>query len=145
MRSLLEVEVPPGGPSPVPAAGAPVMPQVDFRGRLPKQLANFLGRLSIAQRQDVYAVKGTFLEVRVLVGTARLLDCFLREAPHAAARGRMTIGEFMAEKERLLGDIQTLREKVNRSAANICRFLPRVPQLRRKDDFDDDVPPLRVS
>ena len=145
MRSLLEDEMPPGASSPMLGAGAPVMPQVDFRGRLPKQLANFLGRLSIAQRQDVYAVQGTFLEVRVLVGTARLLNCFLREAPHAAARGRMTIGEFMAEKDRLLRDIQTLREKVNRSAANICLFLPRVPQLRRKEDSNDEVSALRVS
>ncbi|HLY76022.1 MAG TPA: hypothetical protein VKU80_18030, partial [Planctomycetota bacterium] len=98
----------------------------------------------MAERRDVYAVKGTFLEVRALVGTARLLDSFLREGPHAAARGRTTFREFFDEKDDILHDIRKLREKVNRSASNVCLILPRVPQLRMEVSRENDHP-LRAS
>ncbi len=117
---------------------------VPFQAHLPEQLASFLGHLSMSERRDVYAVQGTFLEVRALVGTARLLDSFLREAPHAAARGRTTFREFFVEKDDILRDIRTLRDKVNRSASNVCLILPRVPQLRMEVRREDDRP-LRAS
>lgn len=117
---------------------------VAFHSHLPEQLASFLGHLTMAQRRDVYAVQGTFLEVRALVGTARLLDSFLREAPHAAARGRTTFREFFQEKDDILRDIRALREKVNRSASNVCLILPRVPQLRMEVSRENDRP-LRAS
>ncbi|HLY73469.1 MAG TPA: hypothetical protein VKU80_05055, partial [Planctomycetota bacterium] len=96
-------------------------------------------------RRDVYSVQGTFLEVRALVGTARLLDSFLREAPHAAARGRTTFREFFAEKDDILSDIRALRDKVNRSASNVCLILPRVPLLRMEEIRRDNATALRVS
>lgn len=145
MESLIRDERFGEGKSPGPAVRGREVRLVDFRSRLPEQLASFLAHLPEDRRQDVYAVQGTFLEVRALVGTARLLDSFLRQAPHAAARGRTTIGEFLEEKDDILGDINALREKVSRSAANICLILPRVPQLRRKEESCDDVPALRVS
>jgi hypothetical protein len=127
------------------AEGARQTKMVAFHSPLPEQLASFLGHLSMAQRRDVYAVQGTFLEVRALVGTARLLDSFLREAPHAAARGRTTFREFFAEKDDILRDIRVLREKVNRSASNVCLILPRVPQLRNEEVRRENAHPLRAS
>lgn len=117
---------------------------VAFHSHLPEQLASFLGHLTMSQRRDVYAVQGTFLEVRALVGTARLLDSFLREGPHAAARGRTTFREFFEEKDDILRDIRRLRDKVNRSASNVCLILPRVPQLRMEVSREIDHP-LRAS
>ena len=127
------------------AGGARQTQMVAFHGHLPVQLASFLGHLSMSQRRDVYAVQGTFLEVRGLVGTARLLDSFLREAPQAAARGRTTFREFLAEKDDILRDIRSLREKVNRSASNVCLILPRVPLLRNEEVRRENAHPLRAS
>ena len=145
MKSMIAPETHGEGASASPGFRTREIRLIDFRSRLPEQLASFLGHLSPAERRDVYAVQGTFLEVRALVGTARLLDAFLREAPLAAARGRTTFCEFLAEKDDILGDIQALREKVNRCAANVCLILPRVPQLRTKEDSREDAPALRVS
>lgn len=127
-------EAPRAGAAP---ARAHVVRLVEYRGLLPEQPAAFLGRLSAKEKQDVYALLGTFHEVRALVGTARLLHAFLREAPLAAARGRTTFQEFLAEKESIQRDIRALREKVNRAAANVCRMLPRVPQLRNEEEGHD--------
>jgi hypothetical protein len=102
---------------------------VEFHGLLPEQPAGFLRRLSEGEKRDVYAILGTFKEVRGLVGAARLLHLYLREGPHAAARGRTTFPEFFSEKDEILRDIAALRAKVNRAAANVCLILPRVPQL----------------
>lgn len=127
------------------AGGARQTRMVAFQSHLPEQLASFLGHLRVSERRDVYAVQGTFLEVRALVGTARLLDSFLREGPHAAARGRTTFREFFDEKDDILRDIRALRDKVNRSAAGVCLILPRVPQLRNEEVRRENAHPLRAS
>ena len=127
------------------AGGARQTKMVAFQSHLPEQLASFLGHLSMSQRRDVYAVQGTFLEVRALVGTARLLDSFLREGPYAAARGRTTFREFFLEKDDILRDIRALRNKVNHSASNVCLILPRVPQLRHEEVRRENAHPLRAS
>jgi hypothetical protein len=103
---------------------------VEFRGLLPEQPAGFLRRLSNFEKRDVYAILGTFKEVRGLVGAARLLHLYLKEGPHAAARGRTTFREFLDEKDEILRDIAALRRRVNRAAENVCLILPHVPQLR---------------
>lgn len=145
MRSMIAPEIDGERATAPPGFRSREIRLIDFRSRLPEQLASFLGHLSPAERRDVYAVQGTFLEVRTLVGIARLLDTFLREAPLAAARGRTTFCEFLEEKDDILGDIHALREKVNRSAANVCLMLPRVPQLRTMEDSREDAHALRVS
>lgn len=127
------------------AGGARETRMVSFHAHLPEQLASFLGHLSMSERRDVYALQGTFLEVRALVGTARLLDSFLREAPLAAARGRTTFREFFSEKDDILRDIRALRDKVNKSASNVCLILPRVPQLRNEEVRRENAAAVRVS
>jgi hypothetical protein len=140
MQSLVPIPVRAGDREVVlPSAGETRQTRmVAFHSHLPEQLASFLGHLTMYERRDVYAVQGTFLEVRALVGTARLLDLFLREAPHAAARGRTTFREFFEEKDDILRDIRALRDKVNRSASNVCVILPRVPQLRMEASREND-------
>jgi hypothetical protein len=83
--------------------------------------------------------------VRSLVGTARLLHAYLREAPHAAARGRTTFREFLLEKDALVREIGALREKVNRAAEGVCLILPRVPQPRLEEIRRENDAALRVS
>lgn len=102
---------------------------VEFRGLLPAQPAGFLGKLSEKERRDVYALLGTFKEVRGLVGAGRLLHAYLKEGPRAAARGRITFREFIHEKSEILHAITELRQKINRVAESVCLILPRVPRL----------------
>ena len=102
---------------------------VEFRGLLPAQPAGFLGQLSEGERRDVYALLGTFKEVRGLVGAGRLLHSYLKQGPLAAARGRITFREFIQEKDEILQMIFALRQKINRAAENVCLVLPRTPQL----------------
>jgi hypothetical protein len=102
---------------------------VEFRGLLPAQPAGFLGKLSESERRDVYALLGTFKEVRGLVGAGRLLHAYLKEGPRAAARGRITFREFIQEKSEILRAIYELRQKINRVAEEVCLILPRVPRL----------------
>ena len=106
-----------------------VVTMVEFRGLLPAQPAGFLGRLSESERRDVYALLGTFKEVRGLVGAGRLLHAYLKEGPRAAARGRITFREFVQEKSEILQAIYKLRQKINRVAEDVCLILPRVPRL----------------
>jgi len=106
-----------------------VVTMVEFRGLLPSQPAGFLGRLSESERRDVYALLGTFNEVRGLVGAGRLLHAYLKEGPRAAARGRITFREFLKEKSEILRAITELRQKIHRVAEDLCLILPRVPRL----------------
>ncbi|HVR85541.1 MAG TPA: hypothetical protein VMU54_14585 [Planctomycetota bacterium] len=106
-----------------------VVTMVEFRGWLPAQPAGFLGRLSASERRDVYALLGTFKEVRGLVGAGRLLHAYLKEGPRAAARGRITFREFTQVKSEILQSIYELRQKINRVAEDLCLILPRVPRL----------------
>lgn len=103
---------------------------VEFRGLLPSQPAGFLGQLSESERRDVYALLGTFKEVRGLVGAGRLLHNYLKEGPLAAARGRITFREFAQKKDEILQAIYALRQRINRAAEEVCLILPRVPELR---------------
>jgi hypothetical protein len=102
---------------------------VPFRGLLPPQPAAFLGRLSPDERFDVHAILGTYREVRGLIGAARLLHLYLKEAPRAAARGTTTLGEILGAKEKLAGDIWALRQQVQRLAESLCLVLPTFPKL----------------
>ena len=106
---------------------------VEYRGLLPAQPAGFLGQLSESERRDVYALLGTFKEVRGLVGAGRLLHTYLKEGPLAAARGRISFREFAQEKAEILQAIFALRQKINRAAEDVCLILPRIPQLRKEE------------
>jgi len=120
-----------------PPVGAPSSPgrssrgheveMVEYRGLLPAQPAEFLGQLSESDRRDVYALLGTFKEVRGLVGAGRLLHTYLKEGPLAAARGRITFREFIEEKHEILQAIYALRQRINRAAEEVCLILPRIP------------------
>jgi hypothetical protein len=110
---------------------------VEFSGLLPAQPARFLGGLSEGERRDVYAILGTFKEVRSLVGAGRLLHVYLKEGPLAAARGRISFREFARMKAEILQAIQALRQKINRAAEEIGLILPRVPGERREEDPRD--------
>src|SRR5579862_1270239 len=103
---------------------------VEYRGFLPAQPAGFLGQLSDHERRDVYALLGTFKEVRGIVGAGRLLHAYLKEGPLAAARGRITFREYAQEKSEILQAIFALRQRINRAAEEVCLILPRTPQLR---------------
>jgi hypothetical protein len=118
---------------------------VEFRGLLPAQPAGFLGQLSAHERRDVYALLGTFKEVRGLVGAARLLHAYLKEGPQAAARGRITFREFMQEKQEILQAIYTLRQRINRAAEDVCLILPRVPYRRMEEVDHESIRDRRVS
>lgn len=147
MQSLVPSEVT-GRVGPAPDGGSfrgREVRMIEYRGLLPEQPVYFLRRLSFSERRDVYAIRGIFKEVRSLVGTARLLHHYLEEAPRAAARGRTTFQEFLAEKIDLLRDIAALRVKVNRAAANVCLILPRVPQLTMEEVCHEYAGRSRVS
>jgi len=122
-----------------PVAGPPARPHphevqlVEFRGLLPSQPAGFLVQLTESERRDVYALLGTFREVRGLVGAGRLLHSYLKEGPLAAARGRITFREFLQEKTEIQEAIFALRQKINRAAEDVCLILPRVPHMIRKE------------
>jgi hypothetical protein len=118
---------------------------VEFRGLLPAQPAGFLGQLSAHERRDVYALLGTFKEVRGLVGAGRLLHSYLKEGPLAAARGRITFREFVRDKNEILQAIYKLRQRINRAAEDVCLILPRVPQSLRKEVRRESVDYCRVS
>ena len=118
---------------------------VEFRGLLPAQPAGFLGQLSPHERRDVYALLGTFKEIRGLVGAARLLHSFLKEGPLAAARGRITFREFLQDKKEILQGIYALRQRINRAAENVCLILPRIPRPRLEDACGEVAPAARVS
>src|SRR5436190_1044921 len=92
MVAVAQASRPPEGARPQstsPSRGHDVT-MVEFRGLLPAQPAGFLDQLSESERRDVYALLGTFKEVRGLVGAGRLLHTYLKEGPLAAARGRIT-------------------------------------------------------
>jgi hypothetical protein len=109
------------------------MRRLRFRGLIPERKAAFLPLLSTQERREVFAVRGTFREVRALIGAARLLDRYLRAAPRAAARGRTSFGEFHESKRELIRDISALREKLNRFAESVWLILPRVPRIRKEE------------
>jgi hypothetical protein len=111
---------------------------VEFRGLLPAQPAEFLAKLSEEERRDVYALLGTFKEVRGLVGAGRLLHLYIQEGPKAAARGQISFREYLEEKTRILQAIYALRQMINRAAEDVCLVLPRVPQLRKEENSHDD-------
>lgn len=113
-------------PPPKPPA-RPEIPLLEYRGLLPEQAAGFLGGLSDWERRHVYVLLGNFEETRALIGTARLLHQYLREGPHSAARGRLTFQEFMDTKDKILGEILSVRRKVNEMAEAVSLRLPRVP------------------
>ena len=108
------------------------VPMVEFRGLLPAQPAGFLGQLSESERRDVYALLGTFKEVRGLVGAGRLLHRYLKEGPIAAARGRISFREFAEVKTEILQAIYALRQKINRAAEEVCLILPRSPSFEKR-------------
>ena len=132
MMSMVAGEVPGQGAKPLfpKSSRGHVVTMVEFRGLLPSQPAHFLEHLSAFEKRDVYALLGTYQEVRGLVGSGRLLHAYLKEGPRAAARGRTTFREFLSQKDEILRDIFDLREKINRAAENVCLILPRIPQLR---------------
>ena len=116
----------------LPARGHEIR-MVEFRGLLPEQPAGFLDQLSEHERRDVYALLGTFKEVRGLVGAGRLLHSYLKEGPLAAARGRISFREFAQEKSEILQAIFALRQRINRAAEDVCLILPRTPKLRKEE------------
>jgi len=120
----------------------PEMPLVEFRGLVPKPAAEFLAGLGDWDRRNVYAVLGAFGEVRVILGTARLLHLYLKEGPQAAAQGRLTFQEFMEEKDAIQKDVFALRRKVNALVEKISLRLPRIP---RKETGHGTAPVRRVS
>jgi hypothetical protein len=119
-------------PSAAPGRGHDVE-MVEYRGLLPAQPAGFLGQLTDSEKRDVYALLGTFKEVRGLVGAGRLLHTYLKEGPLAAARGRITFREFIQEKSEILQAIYALRQRINRAAEEVCLILPRVPYTRTEE------------
>jgi hypothetical protein len=141
MLSMVAGEVPDRGAKPLPpnSSRGHVVTMVEFRGLLPSQPAHFLGHLSDFEKRDVYALLGTYQEVRGLVGAGRLLHAYLKEGPLAAARGRTTFREFLDQKDEILRDIFALREKINRAAENVCLILPRIPQLRIQEVSRDQA------
>lgn len=108
-------------------------PLVEYRGSLPQAAATFLGRLSDAEKREVYVILGVFPEVRGLLGATRLLHTFLKQSPGAAARGQTTFGEVLEERFDILSDVEALRHKINRVAENICLTLPRVPLFKMEE------------
>jgi hypothetical protein len=121
-------------PLPGPSSRGQEVAMAEFRGLLPAQPAEFLGLLSETQRRDVYVLLGTFKEVRGLVGTGRLLHRYLKAGPRAAARGRITFGEFVRKKSEILKAIWALRQKINRAAEEVCLILPRMPRDRTEGE-----------
>lgn len=122
--------------------GRPEIPLVDFHGQIPKPVAEFLAGLGDWDRRNVYAVLGAFGEVRVMLGTARLLHLYLKEGPQAAAQGRLTFQEFMEEKDAIQKDVFALRRKVNALVEKVSLRLPRIP---RKEPVHGTAPVRRVS
>ena len=135
MLSMVAGEFPDRGAKPLPpnSSRGHVVTMVEFRGLLPSQPAHFLGHLSDFEKRDVYALLGTYQEVRGL-----------KEGPLAAARGRTTFREFLDQKDEILRDIFALREKINRAAENVCLILPRIPYLRIQE-VSRDPASRRVS
>jgi len=132
-------------PSPGRSSRGHEVEMVEFRGLLPAQPAEFLGQLSESDRRDVYALLGTFKEVRGLVGAGRLLHTYLKEGPLAAARGRITFREFIEEKSEILQAIYALRQRINRAAEEVCLILPRIPNARTEEMSRANVAVARVS
>jgi hypothetical protein len=124
---------PEGVPAPPPHVPAFYQPLVEYRGLLPEPAATFLGRLSDAEKREVYVILGVFPEIRGLLGTARLLHTFLKDSPDAASRGRTTFGEVLDDRFDILSDIDALRHKINRVAENICLTVPRVPLFKMEE------------
>jgi len=118
---------------------------VEYRGLLPAQPAAFLGRLAAHERRDVYALLGTFKEIRGLVGAARLLHTYLKEGPLAAARGRITFREFLQDKNEILQLIFHLRQRINRAAEDVCLILPRVARPEKEELSHEPIADRRVS
>ena len=123
--------------------GRQEVPLVEYRGLLPRQPAEFLSGLEDWERKNVYALLGTFEEVRALIGTARLVHLFLKEGPASAARGRLSFQEFVEEKEALKKEILALRRRVNGCLEKVSLRLPRVPG--RKEAGDGEAALRRVS
>ena len=89
---------------------------VEWKGKLPEPLAQFLERLSPFDLPETYAVVGRFLEVRELVNIARRLHQVLEKGPHTAASGRWSFEEFMATKTEIERQIRLLHHRVNQAA-----------------------------
>lgn len=118
---------------------------VEWQGQLPEQPASFLSRLSSSEKREVYVLLGFFPEVRGLLGAARLLHAYIKEAPEAAAQGRTTFEELARERADIRREIAALRQKINRLAENVCLILPRVPKLHAEEVLRDNVAHRRVS
>lgn len=118
---------------------------VEWQGMLPEQPASFLSRLSSSDKREVYVLLGFYPEVRGLLGAARLLHAFLKEAPAAAARGRTTFEELSQERAEIRREIAALRQKINRLAENVCLILPRVPNLHAEEVRRENAAHRRVS
>lgn len=118
---------------------------VEWQGLLPEQPASFLSRLSFSDKREVYVLLGFYPEVRGLLGAARLLHAYLKEAPAAAARGRTTFEELSQERADIRREIAALRQKINRLAENVCLILPRVPNLYAEEVRRENAAHRRVS
>jgi len=134
MDATLRESMPKGDTRSLPGGSSrgPEVAMVEFHGRLPAQPAGFLGRLSRNERRKVYVLLGTFKEVRGLVGVGRRLHRYLRQGPLAAARGRITFGEYTQRKAEILRAIHALRLMIHRAALEACLILPRIPHDRRE-------------
>jgi hypothetical protein len=108
--------------APPPARRAP--PLVEWTGKLPAPLAQYLGRLSPFDLPETYAVLGRFLGVRELVNIARRFHQVLERGPHAAASGRWSFEEFMATKVEIERQIRLLHHRVNRAAQDARLSFP---------------------
>jgi hypothetical protein len=133
MGARVQEPRPRGSVRPVPGRSSrgPDVRMAEFHGLLPAQPAQFLGRLSGTERREVYVLLGTFMEVRGLVGAGRILHRYLKKGPRAAARGRITFGEFAREKTEILTAIRALRRRIDRAAGEVGLILPpRIPRDR---------------
>jgi hypothetical protein len=121
-----------GGPKSAPQSLRRPPPIIEWKGRLPEPLAQFIERLSAFDLPETYAVTGRFLEVRELVNIARRLHQVLERGPHTAASGRWSFEEFMATKTEIERQIRLLHHRVNRAADDARLAFP--PPLDSKEE-----------
>ncbi len=100
---------------------------VEWKGRIPEALAQFIDRLTPWDLEELYGLVGRFAEVRELVNIARRLHQILERGPRTAASGRWSFEEFMATKADLENQIRVLHQRVNAAAEDARLIFPSLP------------------